>query len=104
MARLESVARAGYFPTPLRVAEILARHLGPSTGASKRVIRLLDPCAGTGEAAAVLARSLGAESFGIEVNEERATSATRCWTTCCMSSAKLKSPSGATESPRQVTP
>ena len=39
------------------------------------MIRLLDPCAGTGEPAAALALSLGAESFGIEVNEERANSA-----------------------------
>ncbi len=75
MARLESIARAGYYPTPPRVAEILARHFEPSTGTSRRVIRLLDPCAGTGEPASALAQSLGAESFGIEVNEERANSA-----------------------------
>lgn len=35
-------------------------------------MRLLDPCAGTGEPAAALARALGAESFGIEINTERA--------------------------------
>jgi SAM-dependent methyltransferase len=35
-------------------------------------VRLLDPCAGTGEAAAEIAAALGAESFGIELNEERA--------------------------------
>ena len=57
MARLESVARAGYYPTPPRVAAILARHSQPSTGSGGASIRLLDPCAGTGEAAAVLAQS-----------------------------------------------
>src|SRR5262245_12557718 len=77
MARLESVARAGYYPTPPRVAEILARHFEATTGKTGRVIRLLDPCAGTGEPAAVLTRRLGAESFGIEVNEDRATSSRR---------------------------
>jgi SAM-dependent methyltransferase len=75
MARLESVARAGYFPTPPQVATTIARHLSPAAGNSRRVIRVLDPCAGTGEAANILAQSLGAESFGIELNEERATAA-----------------------------
>ena len=75
MARLESVARAGYFPTPSRVAAAIARHLGRAPGNSRRVTRILDPCAGTGEAADILAQSLGAESFGIELNEERAIAA-----------------------------
>jgi hypothetical protein len=35
-------------------------------------VRLLDPCAGRGEAVATIARALGAESYGIELNEERA--------------------------------
>jgi hypothetical protein len=38
-------------------------------------VRLLDPCAGGGEAAATLARTLGAESYGIELNAERAAAA-----------------------------
>lgn len=75
MARLESVARAGYYPTPPRVAAAIVHHLSPSAGGGRRVIRLLDPCAGTGEAAGTIARTLGAESFGIELNEERATAA-----------------------------
>jgi predicted RNA methylase len=72
MARLQSAASAGYFPTPPRVASAVVRQLAPSGSGSRRVIRLLDPCAGTGEAAATVARSLGAESYGIELNEERA--------------------------------
>lgn len=35
-------------------------------------MRVLDPCAGTGEPAAALAEALGGESYGIEINEERA--------------------------------
>jgi SAM-dependent methyltransferase len=75
MARLESVARAGYYPTPPRVAAAIAQHLSPAVSGGRRVVRLLDPCAGTGEAAASIASTLGAESFGIELNLERATAA-----------------------------
>jgi ubiquinone/menaquinone biosynthesis C-methylase UbiE len=41
------------------------------------VLRLLDPCAGTGEAARTIAQGIGAESYGIELNEERAQVARR---------------------------
>ena len=75
MARLESAAKAGYFPTPPRVAAAIARHLASSVVGGKRVVRLLDPCAGIGEAAATVAKSLNAESYGIELNEERAEAA-----------------------------
>src|SRR5947207_2319566 len=74
MSRIESVAKGGYYPTPPRVAEAIARHL-TAAGEGKRVLRLLDPCAGTGEAAATIARALGAESYGIELNGERAADA-----------------------------
>lgn len=75
MARLESAAKAGYYPTPPSVARAIARHLSPAPHGGRRVIRLLDPCAGTGEAAALMAHALGAESFGIELNAERAEAA-----------------------------
>ncbi|MFN8472129.1 MAG: DUF6094 domain-containing protein [Anaerolineae bacterium] len=75
MARLESTAKAGYYPTPPSVAASIARHLTAEARGGKRVIRLLDPCAGTGEAAASIAHALGAESFGIELNDERAEAA-----------------------------
>ncbi len=72
MARLESAAKAGYYRTPPAVARALARHLAPVPHRGRQVVRLLDPCAGTGEAAAHIAHALGAESFGIELNAERA--------------------------------
>jgi predicted RNA methylase len=75
MSRLEATARAGYWPTPPRVAAAIGRHLAPQARGGKCVVRLLDPCAGTGEAAAVIATALGAESYGIELNAERAEAA-----------------------------
>lgn len=75
MARLESMARAGYYPTEPRVTAALAAHLSAAPGRGTRTVRLLDPCADTGEAAATIAAALGAERYGIELNEERATEA-----------------------------
>src|SRR5205809_7095468 len=72
MSRLASQAVAGFFPTPPRVAAALRRHLTAANAGAKRVVRVLDPCAGTGEPAAALARVLGGEGYGIEINEERA--------------------------------
>jgi len=75
MARVESTARAGYYPTPPRVATAIAAHLTAASGRGARTVRLLDPCAGTGEVAATIAGALGAESYGIELNDQRATAA-----------------------------
>lgn len=75
MSRIESRAKAGYYPTPPRVADAIARHLAPASGAARAAIRILDPCAGTGAAAARLAAALGAESFGVELHEGRAAEA-----------------------------
>ncbi|MCC7368785.1 MAG: class I SAM-dependent methyltransferase [Chloroflexi bacterium] len=72
MARLASQAVAGFFPTPPGVVAALGHHLTAAAGGAKRVVRVLDPCAGTGEPAATLARALGGESYGIELNAERA--------------------------------
>lgn len=75
MPRLESAAKAGYYPTPPHVAAAIAHHLMPTRTGSQRILRLLDPCAGTGEAAATVSRALGAESYGIELNDDRAKAA-----------------------------
>jgi predicted RNA methylase len=72
MARLASQAVAGFFPTPTRVVAGLLRQLTATGGGDRRVIRVLDPCAGTGEPLAAIAEVLGAESYGIEINTERA--------------------------------
>jgi hypothetical protein len=75
VSRLESQARAGVWPTPPRVVDAIAGHLAAAPRAGKRVVRLLDPCAGTGAAVAHLGRALGAETFGIELSAERAVEA-----------------------------
>jgi SAM-dependent methyltransferase len=82
VARPNAVASGLYFPTPARVVEAVCRHLAHADGredpparsarSGRRVSRLLDPCAGRGDAAAAVAAALGAESFGIELNAERA--------------------------------
>jgi SAM-dependent methyltransferase len=72
MARPASAAVGGFFPSPPRVVEALRRQLTAAPAGARRVVRVLDPCAGTGEPAAALARGLGGESYGIELNRERA--------------------------------
>src|SRR5579862_8718870 len=72
MSRLASQAAAGFFPTPPRIVDALCKMVAPDNGGGKRVLRVLDPCAGTGEPLGALARTLGAESYGIEINTERA--------------------------------
>lgn len=72
MARLASQAVAGFFASPPRVVEALRRHVTAAPAGARRVVRLLDPCAGTGEPAAALMQALGGQSYGIEINEGRA--------------------------------
>jgi Uncharacterised methyltransferase family (DUF6094) len=68
MTRLSSIAKAGFYPTPPRVYEWIARYLLPSQDPA----RLLDPCSGEGVAAAYLAREWRLESYGTEIDAERA--------------------------------
>jgi hypothetical protein len=83
MARLEGVAVGLYFPTPEPVITALAPHLSLPSRAFG-TIRLLDPCVGTGRAAALLAQTLTQQSstpspklevYGIEPNLQRARAA-----------------------------
>lgn len=55
MARLESVAVAGYYPTPPHLVPRIARMVRPEPVGE---FSLLDPCAGDGEAICALAREL----------------------------------------------
>ncbi len=70
MARLASIAKAGYYPTPpavVEVVETLAR--APQGGA------ILDPCSGAGRAVAALGRAWGLKTYGVEIEGERAAEA-----------------------------
>ena len=82
MARLESQATGGYYPTPAAVAEFIAASLRirPPPNPKQATARFLDPCCGEGQAleiiagqnAAAAATGAAVETFGIELNEERA--------------------------------
>lgn len=72
MARPESLVKGGFFPTPERVVATLVRLLPRPAIGGRRVVRLLDPCAGTGAPAAALGAALGAQTYGVELNADRA--------------------------------
>jgi predicted RNA methylase len=66
--RLAGKAKAGFYPTPLSVTERIITFIKPAAGP----IRMLDPCCGLGDPLQKIARHLGAESYGIELDRERA--------------------------------
>ncbi|HWP23114.1 MAG TPA: DUF6094 domain-containing protein [Candidatus Binatia bacterium] len=70
--RLEAQAKAGFYPTPPGVVDIIKTWFGEKTKGPRR---LLDPCCGTGEPASQIARSAGCDAYGVEINSERAQSA-----------------------------
>ena len=79
MTRLASTAKAGFYPTPDRVTEMVTRFVVPSTRfASQEATddasrgRLLDPCCGEGIAAQTIARAWNLEGYGIEVRRTTA--------------------------------
>jgi len=71
VARLESVAVAGYFPTPPSVVERVAALVRPAHPTTRQAVRLLDPCCGTGAALRQLADTVGGETYGIEIARDR---------------------------------
>jgi SAM-dependent methyltransferase len=75
MARLESTAKAGYYPTPLSVVERIAALIRPAAHSPRQAVRLLDPCCGTGAALRQLADVAGGETYGIEIASDRADEA-----------------------------
>jgi SAM-dependent methyltransferase len=75
--RLVAKAIGGYYPTPDRVASVLASWLVSSTGPGE--IRALDPCCGTGRALDLMTQRLSTPCYtvGVELNRERAAEAQR---------------------------
>ena len=70
MTRLANGERAGYFPLPLSVINLVCTHMAaPKDG------RILAPCAGEGAALVTLADKLGLEPFGVELHEGRVKAA-----------------------------
>lgn len=69
MARLGSQAKAGFYPTPDSVCDMLKQIITYEEGA-----RLLDPCCGKGNTLSQLAPG-NTETYGIELDHGRATEA-----------------------------
>ncbi len=75
MARPESAAKAGYYPTPPSIVERVAGLIRPPRSAPRQSVRLLDPCCGTGVALRQLADATGGETYGIEIAGDRSEQA-----------------------------
>ena len=67
MARLESMAKMGYYPTPQELIPTIAGYLKPKNEGS---IRIFDPCAGEGTALKTIGEHLQAETYGIEIDKK----------------------------------
>src|SRR5690554_6409383 len=67
MTRLANLEKAGYFPLPVSVCDLILAHIQAPHGG-----RILDPCAGKGTALVTLARALNLEPYGVELHEGRA--------------------------------
>ena len=70
MARLESAAKQGFYPTPETVSDLIAQYIQPSD----KLFYALDPCCGYGTALKDLVNGIGTngKGYGIEINSVRA--------------------------------
>jgi SAM-dependent methyltransferase len=76
VARLEGIAKAQFYPTPPSVVERVAALVRHAPSPHRRVIRLLDPCCGAGDALRQFADAIGGgETYGIEIEQHRAAKA-----------------------------
>ena len=81
--RLAAQAKGGFYPTPPRVVDLVAKLLYGARGRARSVdtLRILDPCCGAGDALAQFAgllRDRGTvpmETCGVELHRERAEQA-----------------------------
>ena len=65
--RPPAIEKLGWYPTANPVAEMLKSYFKPAESG-----RLLDPCAGEGTAASILAKALNCQSWGAELSPARA--------------------------------
>ena len=81
--RLSAQAKGGYYPTPLRVVDLLAQLIdSPAAyGRPGQTLRVLDPCCGGGDALAQLADGLRrtttppVATYGVDLHRDRAEEA-----------------------------
>jgi hypothetical protein len=66
--RPPAIERMGYYPTDEPVVEIIRSYLKPPVEPG----RLFDPCAGEGNAASALGKTLNCETWGVELSPDRA--------------------------------
>jgi len=79
MARLESMAKMGYYPTPEALTPIITKYLKPK---EQGTIKIFDPCAGEGTALKTIGEYLQAETYGIEIDKKRGKAAQQKLTRC----------------------
>jgi hypothetical protein len=65
--RPPALEKMGYYQTSMTVAQLLKTYFKPAESG-----RLLDPCAGEGTAASILAKALNCQSWGAEISPARA--------------------------------
>lgn len=72
--RLAARAKAGFYPTPPSVVERITGWIKASPEPIERpgLLRILDPCCGLGDPLERIAAHTGAESYGIELDRNRA--------------------------------
>ncbi len=70
--RLAGQEIMGYYPTPRRITDMIIDRLDFPPA---KLFAALDPCAGTGEVLAQATTGTGAETYGIEIDEDRAAQA-----------------------------
>jgi len=79
MARIEAMAKMGYYPTPDTLTPIIAKYIKPK---EQGTIRIFDPCAGEGTALKMIGEYLQAETYGIEIDKMRGKEAQKILTKC----------------------
>jgi len=72
--RLAGRAKAGFYPTPASVVDRIITFIKPCPESfnGSGLLRILDPCCGTGDPLKKIAGHTGAESYGIELDRQRA--------------------------------
>ena len=64
--RPPAVEKLGYYPTTTTVVDLIKTYFAPAENG-----RLLDPCAGEGTAASILAKALNCASWGAELSQHK---------------------------------
>jgi len=85
MARIEAMAKMGYYPTPDTLTPIIAKYIKPK---EQGTIRIFDPCAGEGTALKMIGEYLQAETYGIEIDKMRGKEAQKILTKCLITDYK----------------